>query len=319
MSRVMFLDSATIADGICIPSPAFEHTWTSFEKTNSKQTLARAQHADIIITNKVKFDKELLGMLPQLKHIAIAATGTNCVDLVAARAQGVSVSNVPGYATRSASEHVMSMILGLRRNLLAFQDDINAGKWQASEQFCFYNGPILDLHESTIGLIGTGAIAQQVAVLAKAFGMRVLYHSVSGRESMEGETLVSLNYLLEHSDVVSLHCPLTPATENLINKQSLQRMRNNALLINTARGSIVNLNDLFDSLSAMQIAGAGLDVAPQEPPPSDSAIMKLNVLANCIVTPHTAWASQQASQALMDQVIVNINAFTNAEAINIVN
>lgn len=319
MRHVVFLDSATIAAGVNIPSPSFKHKWTNFSKTNSNQVFERAQNADLIVTNKVKIDTALLLQLPKLSHIAIAATGTNCVDLHAARERGISVSNVPRYATRSVSEHVMSMILGLRRNILAFQQDILEGKWQASEQFCFYNEPILDLHGSTLGLIGTGAIAQQLAVIAKVFGMNVIFHSVSGRKELEGETLVSLNTLLRGSDVVSLHCPLTPASENLINAERLALMRTNAILINTARGSVVDLAALHKALSSKKIAGAGLDVAPIEPPAGDSAMMHLNSLFNCIVTPHTAWASQQSSQALVNQVVANLEAVVNGNPINIVN
>jgi len=319
MRRIVFLDSATFADGIRIPSLDFAHKWTNFDKTNAEQTLERAQGANLIITNKVKFDKALMSQLPQLEHIAITATGTNCVDLKVATELGIKVSNVPGYATRSVSEHVMSLILSLRRHLFNFQADIASGKWQASQQFCFHNEPISDLHGSTLGLIGTGAIAQQVGLHAKAFGMRVIFHSVSGRKELKGESLVSLHDLLANADIVSLHCPLTPATENLINADCLKLMRNNALLINTARGSIVDLEALQEALLHKEIAGAGLDVAPQEPPPNSSVIMQLNAMLNCIVTPHVAWASQQASQALMDQVVANLNAFVSGQSINIVN
>lgn len=319
MRRIVFLDSATFADGIIIPSPDFAHEWTNFDKTNAEQTYERAQHANLIITNKVKFDKALLSRLPQLKHIAVTATGTNCVDLKAATELGIQVSNVPNYATRSVSEHVMSLILSLRRHLFPFQADIASGKWQASQQFCFHNEPISDLHGSTLGLIGTGAIAQQVGLLAKAFGMRVIFHSVSGRKELEGELLVSLHNLLTRADIVSLHCPLTPATENLINADCLKLMRNNALLINTARGSIINLEALHQALLNKEIAGAGLDVAPQEPPPNDSIIMQLNAMLNCIVTPHIAWSSHQSAQALMEQVIANLNAYASGKPINIVN
>jgi glycerate dehydrogenase len=319
MYRIVFLDSATIADGVDIPSPEFEHEWLNFDKTNAQQVLERAKQADIIVTNKVNLDRHVLEQLPHLKHIAISATGTNCVDLNAAKEMGVSVSNVPAYGTRSVSEHVLSMILALRRNLFAYKDDISAGKWQASEQFCFHNSPIHDLHNSTLGLIGTGAIAQHVAQLARAFGMRVIFHSISGRKSMDGETLVSLPYLLENADIVSLHCPLTPATENLIDTKALEIMRPSAILINTARGSIVDLNALHQTLVQNQIAGAGLDVAPQEPPPSDSFIMQLNELPNCIVTPHTAWASEQSMQVLVNQVVANLNAFGKGYSLNIVN
>lgn len=318
MYKVVFLDSATIADGVLIPSPTFAHNWTDFGKTSSNEVFERAIDADFVITNKVQFDKTLLAKLPALKHIAIAATGTNCVDLHAASALGISVSNVPGYATGSASEHVIAMMLSLRRNLLSFQADISAGKWQQSEQFCFYNGPILDVANTTLGLIGTGAIARQVARVAQALGMQVIYHSISGRTEMDGETLVSLNTLLKNADVVSVHCPLTEATNNLIDAPQLALMRQTALLINTARGSIVNLAALHTALLNKQIAGAGIDVAPQEPPLPDAAIMRLNELHNCIVTPHTAWASQQASQVLMNQVVANLEAVAQGKAINIV-
>lgn len=319
MLHIVFLDRATIADGVDIPSPEAPHTWKNHAKTHTDQTLERAKNADLIVTNKVKFDHQTMRQLPKLKHIAIAATGTNCVDLDAAKALSITVSNVPGYATRSASEHVMAMILALRRSLLPYQDDINAGKWQASEQFCFYNQPIFDLSGSTLGLIGTGAIAQQVAVVAKAFGMQVIYHSVSGRKELAGESLVALDKLLTESDIVSLHCPLTPATEHLIDAQKLKLMHTNAVLINTARGSMVDLDALLVALNKQQIAGAGIDVAPAEPPQNDSAIIKLNALPNCIVTPHTAWASRQASQTLINHVVANIDAAANGIALNLVN
>ena len=319
MYEVVFLDRNTFADSTVIPLPNFKHNWNDYAKTNATQTLERCIHAQLIVTNKVNLDNKLLTQLPKLKHIAIAATGTNCVDLKAAAALGISVSNVPGYATQTVSEHVIAVILGLRRNLLAYQADIAAGMWQASEQFCFHNRPIWDLASSTLGLIGTGAIAQQVARVAKTLGMKVIYHSVSGRTQLEGERLVSLNTLLAESDIVSLHCPLTPATENLIDTDQIELMRKNALIINTARGSIINLKALYQALLDNKIAGAGIDVAPIEPPPINSPIMQLNSLPNCIVTPHTAWASQQAMQILISQVVKNLEAFVKGKPINIVN
>jgi glycerate dehydrogenase len=317
--KVTFLDHATIAPDVNLPSPSFAHKWTNFAQTDPTEIISRASHTDIIVNNKVKLGANILAELGQLKHIAIAATGTNCVDLSAASKLGISVSNVPRYATQSVSEHVIATILGLRRNLFAFKADIAAGKWQQANQFCFHNAPILDISNSTLGLIGTGAIAQQVARLAKAFGMKVIYHSVSAREEFTGETLVSLEQLLTQSDVVSIHCPLTDATENLIDAPQIAVMQKHALLINTARGSIVNLQALHNALINKKIAGAGIDVAPQEPPEHDSPIMHLNALSNCIVTPHTAWASQQASKLLLMQVVDNLEAFVKGEPINIVN
>jgi glycerate dehydrogenase len=318
MQEIVFLDRGTISQSIEFAKPQSSHLWTDFDKTRNDQIIERAKNASIIVNNKVALSKEILAQLPKLTHVAICATGTNCVDLAAAQALDISVSNVPGYGTRSVSEHVIALILSLRRNLKHYEFDINAGKWQASEQFCFHNNPILDMSSLTLGLIGTGAIAQQVATFARAFDMKVIYHSVSGRESFDGQTLVSLDELLAQSDIVSIHCPLTDATHELINRDNLKLMRKHAILINTARGSIVDLSALLDALQDEVIVGAGIDVAPQEPPQKDSPIMRLNSMQNCIVTPHSAWASQQAQTTLMQTVIANIDAAIKGEKRNLV-
>jgi glycerate dehydrogenase len=211
------------------------------------------------------------------------------------------------------------MILALKRQFSHYKADIEAGRWQGANQFCFYNSPIQDLRGSTLGLIGTGAIATQLATLAKAFGMQTVFHSVSGRSSFDDNTLIDLPELLNVSDVVSIHCPLNDTTHNLINFERISWMKPNALLINTARGSVVDLDALVVALQNKVIAGAGIDVAPQEPPKKTDPIMKLNQLHNCIVTPHTAWASEQASEALITKVIENINAFALGKPQNIVN
>lgn len=318
MQEIVFLDRGTISDSIEFAKPQSPYRWIDFDKTSDTEIIERAKNASVIVNNKVLLSKDVLAKLPKLKHIAICATGTNCVDLGAAESLNISVSNVPGYGTRSVSEHVIALILSLRRNLKHYQCDISAGKWQASEQFCFHNNPILDLSGATLGLIGTGAIAQQVATFARAFDMNVIYHSVSGREKLDGHTLVSLNELLAQSDIVSIHCPLTKTTHELINHDNLKLMRTHAILINTARGSIVDLSALLNALQNKFIAGAGIDVAPQEPPQTDSPMMRLNTMNNCIITPHSAWASQQAQTALMQTVIANIDAAIKGEKRNLV-
>ncbi len=319
MHRVVFLDRGTISENIDIPPCNFPHEWQEFVKTSSEALFNRVKDASIIITNKVEIRREHLEKLPKLKHIAICATGTDAVDLKAASQLGISVSNAPAYATHSVAEHVFAQILSLRRDLEGYRKDIDEGKWQDCGQFCFHRSPIFDLHGSTIGLIGTGAIALQVAHIAKAFNMNTQFYSPSGRLAIEGETLVDFDTLLTSSDIVSVHCPLNDTTEGFINLSSFKKMKTRALFTNTARGSIVNLRDLFEALNKNLIAGAAIDVAPKEPPEMSADIMLLNKLDNCIITPHSAWASQASMNSLMNIVMSNIEAFVNDKRLNIVN
>ncbi|MDT0596499.1 D-2-hydroxyacid dehydrogenase [Glaciecola petra] len=319
MKKIVFLDADTLGHDIEMRKPNFQHIWQSYPKTQYSELFDRANEADIIITNKVNLDANTLAQLPKLTHVAVAATGTNCVDLIAAKNLNIGVSNVPGYGTNSVVEHVYSMILALRKGLIPYKQDIKDGKWQQSEQFCFYNQSLQDIRATTIGIVGTGSIALAVAKIAEAFGMHVMFHSVSGRTDLPGYALVNFEELLQHSDIVSIHCPLSPKSENMFGPEAFTHMKPNALLINTARGSIVNLDALYEALLERQLAGAGIDVATQEPPDNDAAILKLNHLPNCIVTPHTAWASEQARQVLVEEVIQNIEAAASDQARNIVN
>lgn len=318
MPKLVFVDKGTFESSINFPKPTFECQYIEYDHTSNEEILVRCIDADYVITNKVVFDKKIISHLPNLKHIAVAATGTNCVDLPAASNANITVSNVPAYGTHSVSEHTFAMILSLRRHLLAYKQDIQNGKWQASKHFCFFNHSINDIAGSTIGLVGTGAIAQQVAKIASVMGMHVIFHSISGRSDLPEYTMLELPELLKKSDVVSLHCPFTSQTNHLINASTLQLMKPNALLINTARGQIVDLDALRAGLLKGQIMGAGIDVAPQEPPLENATVLKLNDLPNCIVTPHTAWASRQAMLTLIKQVALNIEAFHNGVARNIV-
>ena len=253
--------------------------------------------------------------LPCLKLIAVIATGTNIIDLEAARHHGIAVCNVPGYAGTSVAEHTLAVMLSLRRNLFEYREQVNAGAWQAAGQFCFFNRPMFELEGSLLGLIGTGTIAQGVAARARAFGMRVVFHSPSGRA---GPGSVSLEALLAESDVVSCHTPLTARTHGLIAEDELQIMKSSAVLINTARGEIVDGEALCEAIEQGWIAGAGIDVAPVEPPPIDSPLMRISACPNVIVTPHVAFAGLRTQRNLCRMTIENIEAFARGEALNLV-
>lgn len=305
MEHIVFLDRSTIRAKF--RSPAFPHTWRDHDETAAADIVARLAEATIAITNKVPFKRETLALLPQLKLIAVTATGYNIIDLAACREIGIAVANVRNYALHTVPEHVFAMIFALRRNLMAYREDILKGRWQAESKFCFFDYPILDLYGSTLGIIGAGTLGQETARIAEALGMRVLYaESLSGTDSTSGR--VPLDQLLAESDVVSLHCPLTEATKGLIGERELQHMKPGALLINTARGGIVDEAALARALQEGWIAGAGIDVLPEEPPRHGNPLLELKG-PNLIITPHVAWASEQAMQSLADLVVDNIEAF----------
>lgn len=314
--NIVFLDRATIGPSVNFPKPNFVHNWTEYPQTTREQTIARLQGANIAITNKVVIDKAVLDACPTIQYIAIAATGMNVVDLAACTERGVTVANVTDYATQDVAEHVFMLILALTKQLKAYSRAVAEGQWQASEQFCFFlndQPPIATLRGKTLGLIGTGNIAQATAKIAAAFSMNVVFFSPSGRKAIDDIPCVSLETLLKTSDVVSIHCPLTEHTQSLMGEKSLALMKPTALLINTARGPIVDINALLDALQSKTLAGAGLDVLPEEPPAQDSAIMQALNNPRLIITPHTAWASHSAMQVLANQLIHKMEAFVTAQ------
>lgn len=290
--------------------PAFAHNWVEHAKTAPGQVIERLAGATIAITNKVAIDAAAVAALPDLKMIAVSATGTNNVDLDACRARGIVVSNIRGYAVHTVPEHVMALLLALSRNLVAWRETLLAGGWQRAEQFCLFDHPIRDLHGATLGLIGSGTLGNGVARLAEAFGMRVL------RAERKGATVVRPGYtafaeVLAESDAISLHCPLTAETKDLIGEAELRAMKPSALLINTARGGIVDELALIRALKEGWIAGAGFDAITAEPPPADHPMVDPALLAlpNFLLTPHVGWSSRPAMQTLADQLIDNIEAF----------
>jgi glycerate dehydrogenase len=300
--RVVFLDRAPLKARVRQPSCASEYV--EYPKTALDEIVPRLQNATIAITNKVPLREPILQQLPALKMIAVAATGYDIIDLEYCKAHGIAVANIRNYAVHTVPEHTFALILALRRNLLAYRQDVENGLWQKSEQFCFLTHDIGDLHGSTLGIIGEGSIGQSVATLGRAFGMRVLFAD-HPPPKVEGVTFTSLAQVLEESDVLTLHCPLTPATRNVINIDAFRRMKRTALLINTARGGLVDETALIQALDQGLIAGAGFDVLTIEPPRNGHPLLEIR-RPNFILTPHVAWASDGAMQFLADQLIDNI-------------
>jgi len=305
MERIVFLERNTVqAD---FRRPSFDHEWIEYGETFSEQVVDRVRDATIVISNKLSLREPELSQLPGLRLIAIAATGSDNIDLDYCRSHGIAVSNTRGYAVNSVPEHVLMMILALRRNLLAYRHDVQTGMWNLSNQFCLLTHPLHDIKESTLGIIGYGSIGKAMARLGEAVGMKVLISEHKNALAIrDGRT--SFEDTLRQSDVVSLHCPLTEATGELIGRAQLALMKRDALLINTARGALVDDAALIEALQQGLIAGAGYDALREEPPRDGSPLLDLN-LPNFIVTPHVAWASNEAVQALADQVIENIEAF----------
>ncbi len=319
MHHIVFLDRDSIRAQL--RRPGFSHVWTEYPLTAPDQVVDRLKEATIVITNKVVLREELLAQLPKLQMIAAAATGTDNLDLAGCRARNIIVSNIRGYAVHAVPEHVLMMILALRRQLLAYRADLAAGRWQRAPLFCFFDFPIRDLHGNTLGLLGRGSIGQGVARLAEAFGMRVSWgerKGVAAAQVRPGH--VPFEQLLAEADVLSLHCPLNEQTRGMIGANELRAMKPDAILINTARGGLVDEAAMAQALREGLIAGAGFDVLSNEPPRDGNPLLAADILAlpNFILMPHVGWASDAAMQALADQLIDNIEAFACGQPRNIV-
>lgn len=316
--RIVFLDRDSVVANI--RKPAFAHQWTEYPATAAADAMQRLRdaRATIAITNKVPLRAADLAQLPELKMIAVAATGTDIVDLAAAREHGIVVSNIRNYAVHTLPEHTFALILALRRQLVAYRADVEAGLWQKSSRFCLFGHPISDLAGSRLGLFGYGALGRSVAQIARAFGMEVIVHTRSPLPDAKADGVREAGFdeVLETSDIISLHLPLNDKTRNMISAKELIRMKRNALLINTARGGLVDETALADALRSGVIAGAGFDVLVKEPPPEDNVLLNLR-LPNFILTPHSAWASSQAMQVLVDQLIDNIEAWVGGAPRNV--
>jgi glycerate dehydrogenase len=314
VEHIVFLERGSLEASVRRPS--FAHTWVEHDRVAPEELAASLGEATIAIVNKTPLPGALLGQLERLRLVAVAATGTDNIDVAACRARGVVVCNIRNYAVHTVPEHSFALILALRRSLLAYRQDVARGLWHRSERFCLSGHPIRDLHGSTIGIFGEGAIGQGVAQIARGFGMRVLFADHAPPKA-EGVQFAPLDTVLRESDVITLHLPLTARTRNLIGARELARMKPGALLINTARGGLVDEQALAEALRGGVIAGAGFDVLSVEPPRAGNPLLELD-LPNLIVTPHVAWSSREAMQALADQLIDNVEAFVQGAPRNVV-
>jgi glycerate dehydrogenase len=314
MHHVVFLDRAILPAPL--RRPAFAHTWSEYPATLPHELDARLKDATIVISSKIALRGETLAKFPKIRFIAVAGTGTDAFDLDYCRGHGIAVSNVSGYAKDTVPEHAFMLILALMRNLPAYRADVQAGLWQKAEPFCLLTHTLTDLHGKTLGIVGEGAIGQGSARIARGFGMQVLFADHAPPKA-PGVDYVPLPELLARSDVVSLHCPLTPATRGVIGEAQLRQMKKSALLINTARGGLVDEAALVRALQEGWIAGAGVDVLVSEPPRAGNPLLDLR-LPNLIVTPHVAWAGSEALQAFAEQLIGNIESFAAGQPRNLV-
>jgi len=315
--KVVFLDTDTLPPSIRLPPFSFPVEFTGYPKSAPQDVLDRIRDANIVITNKVPIARHDIERAVNLKLIAVAATGTNVIDLAAARERGVTVSNIRDYATHTVPEHTFALILALRRNLHSYRQSVADGRWQQAGQFCYFDYPIADLAGTTLGVIGGGALGSAVARLGQAFGMTVLSAGRKG-EARPAEGKTAFTEVLEQSDVLTLHVPLLPDTKDLLDAPEFALMRRRPLVINTSRGGLVNEKALHHALVSGQIAGAGFDVVSTEPPPSDHIMMKLLEQPNFLLTPHIAWASEQAIQTLVEQLAENIELFVSGKPRNVV-
>lgn len=316
--RIVVLDGFTLNPG--------DLSWEGLERLGDcriyhrsvpEDVMKRARDAEIVITNKIVLSAEMIEQLPELRYIGVTATGYNIVDVEAACRRGIPVTNVPTYGTDSVAQMVFAHLLNLTQNVAHHAQTVRDGRWCSSEDFCYWDTPLIELAGLTMGIIGFGRIGRATAKLANAFGMKVIAYDVAAPAGMpEGCEMVKLADVFRRADVVSLHCPLTPETENLVNEQNLAMMKKTAFLINTSRGPLVDEQALADALNSSRIAGAGLDVLAVEPPLEHNPLLKAE---NCHITPHIAWATRAARSRLLDAAVENVAAFIEGKPQNVVN
>jgi glycerate dehydrogenase len=286
------------------------------ERTSPDQVVARSAEAELIVTNKVILGREQIQQLSKLRYIGVTATGYNIIDVAAARERGITVTNVPAYGTRSVAQHTFALLLELTQHVGAHANGVRDGRWVRSPDWCYWDYPLIELDGLTMGIVGLGRIGQAVAELATAFGMKVVAaKSSSGKAPPMGVTEVTLDKLFRSSDVVSLHCPLTPETKHLVNGPRLAMMKPTAFLLNTSRGPLVDETALAEALNNSRIAGAGLDVLAVEPPHANNPLLAAK---NCLITPHQAWATRAARARLMEIAVANVKSFLADRPQNVV-
>ena len=316
--KLVVLDGHTLNPGDLNWSPLLDlgDPAEIYERTAAQDTVSRAADAEIVLTNKVVLDRDTLARLPKLRYVGVLATGVNVVDLEAARERSVVVTNVPAYSTASVVQLTLALLLELTQRVGHHANSVRQGNWVRSKDFAYWDFPLVELDGMTLGLVGFGAIAQGVARLAQALGMRVLASRRSGGAAeIPGVEIVDLDALFRESDVLSVHCPLTAETRGLVNAARLATMKPTAYVLNTSRGPVVNEADLADALNADRIAGAGVDVLSTEPPTADNPLLTAK---NCLITPHIAWATKAARGRLLATVVANIRAFLDGRPQNVV-
>lgn len=288
-----------------------------YDRTPADQIAERMKDAEIVYTNKTPISRETIAVCPQLKFIGVLATGYNVVDTAAAKEAGIPVSNIPTYGTDGVAQFAIALLLELCHHIGEHSDCVKAGEWTNNQDWCFWNHPLIELAGKTMGIIGFGRIGQKTGQIAKALGMNVIaydeYSNDTGREIAE---YVTLEELLAQSDVISLHCPLFPSTEGIINKKNIAKMKDGVMIINDSRGPLIIEEDLRDALNSGKVAGAAVDVVSVEPIRMDNPLLSAK---NCIITPHIAWAPKESRQRLMNIAVDNLNAYLSGTPQNVVN
>jgi len=317
MTRIVFLDRGTMAPLKQLMRPSFQHEWVEYDRTAPEQVVERLKNCDIAISNKVPIRRGTIERLPQLKMIVIPATGYDAFDIDACYEKGIVVSNVRGYAVNTVPEHTFALILALKRSLPGYRQDVIAGKWQEANQFCFFAHPIGDLAGLVLGIFGEGVIGQRVARLGEAFGMHPLFAAHKGVSGL-GPLYTPFNEVLATADIITLHSPLVLGTRNMLAMPEFRQMKKRPLVINCSRGGLVNEADLVKALDLDLISGIGFDCLTSEPPKPDNPLLSILDRPNVIVTPHIAWASIEAVQAVWDQVLCNIDNFHQGRPSNVV-
>lgn len=290
-----------------------------YERTPKENTeiIKAIDNAEIIFTNKTPLTEEILGKVPSVRYIGVLATGYNVVDVVAAKKMGITVTNVPSYATDSVAQMTFALLLEICHHVGAHNESVQKGQWSACIDFCYWNSPLIELAGKTLGIIGFGHIGQKTAKIAQAFGMKVLVNDTTQNREFETETLkyADLAGLLKDSDVISLHCPLTESTSGIINKNTISVMKDGVIIINTSRGQLIVEEDLKDALNIGKVAGAAVDVVSREPVDINNPLLKA---VNCIITPHIAWAPEAARKRLMNMAVENLKEFLKGTPVNVV-
>lgn len=315
MINIVNLEAHTVHKNIQFSKPSFEHHWTDCYNTTPDEIIEKAIDADIIIVNKLKITEEIISSLPKLKLINIMATGTNNIDIEACKRHGIALTNLQKYGTASVAEHAISLMMLLSRNLISYRDRVNDLSWSKSNSFCLMNYPIQELSGKNLTIIGKGAIGEKLANIAEhGFGMHVIFADRKNATTKQKDR-VEFNQALREADYISLHCPLTEQTKDLISYTEFAIMKPSVILVNVARGSIVNESALYQAIITNQIAGAGLDVTSQEPIPINNKLLELAKTENLIITPHCAWLGDTALKNIGSQIIENMEEFIKGAAI----